>query len=89
VRRSVVIAEQVSAIMLDSLVFEDIQKVTSAAAASVMHLHGSQYKNEIDGATVMAMRNALNELSISGTVFIGVGQKDNAPMFKHGEKLGT
>jgi fructose-1,6-bisphosphatase II len=75
--------------MLESLVFEDVQRVTSAAAASVMHLHGSQNKNEIDGAAVIAMRNALNEMNLNGTVIIGEGQKDNAPMFKHGEKVGN
>lgn len=75
--------------MLELLAFEDIQKVTSAAAASVMHLHGSLNKNEIDGVAVHAMRSALNEMTLTGTVIIGEGQKDNAPMFKHGEKVGN
>jgi fructose-1,6-bisphosphatase II len=75
--------------MLESLVFEDIQRVTSAAAESVMSLHGSMDKNKIDGAAVLAMRNALNTMNMTGTVIIGEGQKDNAPMFMHGEQVGN
>ena len=75
--------------MLESLVFEEIQKVTSAAAESVLSLHGSMDKNKIDGAAVLAMRNALNSMNITGTVIIGEGQKDNAPMFMHGERVGN
>lgn len=69
--------------------FEDIQRVTSAAAESVMSLHGSMDKNKIDGAAVLAMRNALNTMNMTGTVIIGEGQKDNAPMFMHGEQVGN
>jgi fructose-1,6-bisphosphatase II len=75
--------------MLESLIFEDIQRVTSAAAESVMSLHGSMDKNKIDGAAVLAMRNALNTMNMTGTVIIGEGQKDNAPMFMHGEQVGN
>ena len=75
--------------MLESLIFEDIQRVTSAAAESVMSLHGSMDKNKIDGAAVLAMRNALNAMNLNGTVIIGEGQKDNAPMFTHGEQVGN
>jgi fructose-1,6-bisphosphatase II len=75
--------------MLESLIFEDIQRVTSAAAESVMSLHGSMDKNKIDGAAVLAMRNALNTMNMNGTVIIGEGQKDNAPMFMHGEQVGN
>jgi fructose-1,6-bisphosphatase II len=75
--------------MLESLVFEDIQRVTSATAESVMSLHGSMDKNKIDGAAVLAMRNALNTMNMTGTVIIGEGQKDNAPMFMHGEQVGN
>jgi fructose-1,6-bisphosphatase II len=77
------------AIMLESLDLKDIQRVTSAAAESVMSLHGSMDKNKIDGAAVLAMRNALNAMNLNGTVIIGEGQKDNAPMFMHGEQVGN
>jgi fructose-1,6-bisphosphatase II len=46
-------------------------------------------KNLIDGAAVNAMRDALNNIAMAGTVVIGEGQKDNAPMLSIGEKVGT
>jgi hypothetical protein len=75
--------------MLESLPIEHIQKVTTAAAESVIDLHGSMDKNAIDGAAVNAMRAALNQIEMTGTVVIGEGQKDNAPMLSIGEKVGT
>jgi fructose-1,6-bisphosphatase II len=75
--------------MLESIPIEDIQKVTVAAAESVIDLHGSMEKNLIDGAAVNAMRNALNQIAIAGKVVIGEGQKDKAPMLKNGEKVGN
>jgi len=75
--------------MLESIPIEDIQKVTTAAAESVINLHGSMDKNAIDGAAVNAMRAALNQIEMTGTVVIGEGQKDNAPMLRIGEKVGT
>ena len=75
--------------MLESIPIEDIQKVTTAAAESVINLHGSMDKNAIDGAAVNAMRAALNQIAMAGTVVIGEGQKDNAPMLSIGEKVGT
>jgi fructose-1,6-bisphosphatase II len=75
--------------MLESIPIEDIQKVTTAAAESVIDLHGSMDKNAIDGAAVNAMRGALNKITMAGTVVIGEGQKDNAPMLKSGEKVGN
>lgn len=75
--------------MLESIPIEDIQKVTTAAAESVIDLHGSMNKNAIDGAAVNAMRAALNQIAMAGTVVIGEGQKDDAPMLSIGEKVGT
>ena len=75
--------------MLESISIEDIQKVTTSAAESVIDLHGSMDKNAIDGAAVNAMRKALNNITMVGTVIIGEGQKDNAPMLKSGEKVGN
>jgi len=75
--------------MLESLSLEQIQKITTSAAESVIDLHGSMDKNTIDGAAVNAMRGALNMIAIAGTVVIGEGQKDNAPMLKSGEKVGN
>ena len=75
--------------MLESIPIEDIQKVTVAAAESVIDLHGSMDKNLIDGAAVNAMRTALNNIAMAGTVVIGEGQKDNAPMLRSGENVGN
>ena len=75
--------------MLESISIEDIRKVTTSAAESVIDLHGSMDKNAIDGAAVNAMRKALNNITMVGTVIIGEGQKDNAPMLKSGEKVGN
>ena len=75
--------------MLESISIEDIQKVTTSAAESVIDLHGSMDKNAIDSAAVNAMRNALNQIAMAGTVVIGEGQKDKAPMLKSGEKVGN
>ena len=75
--------------MLESLSLEQIQKITTSAAESVIDLHGSMDKNTIDGAAVNAMRGALNMIAFAGTVVIGEGQKDNAPMLKSGEKVGN
>lgn len=75
--------------MLESISIEDIQQVTNSAAKSVIDLHGSMDKFSIDGAAVNAMRQALNQIAMAGTVVIGEGQKDNAPMLRNGEKVGT
>lgn len=75
--------------MLESLSLEDIKKITSAAAASVIDLGGSNNRNQIDGVAVKAMRMALSQVNLNGTVIIGEGQKDSAPMFAHGEKVGS
>jgi len=75
--------------MLESLPLEQIQKITTSAAESVIDLHGSMDKNTIDGAAVNAMRAALKTIAMAGTVVIGEGQKDNAPMLRSGEKVGN
>jgi fructose-1,6-bisphosphatase/sedoheptulose 1,7-bisphosphatase-like protein len=72
--------------MLESLSIEDIQQVTNSAAKSVIDLHGSMDKNSIDSAAVNAMRQVLNQIAMAGTVVIGEGQKDNAPMLRSGKK---
>ena len=74
--------------MLESISIEDIQKVTTSAAESVIYLHGSMDKNAIDSAAVNAIRKSLNKIAMKGTVIIGEGQKDNAPMLQNGEKVG-
>ena len=52
-------------------------------------LMGRGDEKAADQAAVDAMRTALNELAIDGTVVIGEGERDEAPMLYIGEKVGT
>jgi len=64
-------------------------RVTEAAALSASKLMGRGDEKAADQAAVDAMRKALNGLSIDGTVVIGEGERDEAPMLYIGEKVGT
>ena len=64
-------------------------RVTEAAALSASRLMGRGDEKAADQAAVDAMRTALNSLSIDGTVVIGEGERDEAPMLYIGEKVGT
>lgn len=63
-------------------------RVTEAAALSASRLMGRGDEKAADQAAVDAMRNALNSLDIDGTVVIGEGERDEAPMLFIGEKVG-
>ncbi|OGK25758.1 fructose-bisphosphatase, class II [Candidatus Roizmanbacteria bacterium RIFCSPHIGHO2_02_FULL_38_11] len=63
-------------------------RVTEAAAISAAKWIGRGDKNAADGAAVDAMRSRLNQIDFSGTVVIGEGKKDEAPMLFTGEKVG-
>jgi fructose-1,6-bisphosphatase II / sedoheptulose-1,7-bisphosphatase len=64
-------------------------RVTEAAALSASRLMGRGDEKAADQAAVDAMRRALNDLDIDGTVVIGEGERDEAPMLYIGEKVGT
>ena len=64
-------------------------RVTEAAALAASRLMGRGDEKAADQAAVDAMRQALNSLSIDGTVVIGEGERDEAPMLYIGEKVGT
>jgi fructose-1,6-bisphosphatase II / sedoheptulose-1,7-bisphosphatase len=64
-------------------------RVTEAAALSASRLMGRGDEKAADQAAVDAMRQALNGLAIDGTVVIGEGERDEAPMLFIGEKVGT
>jgi fructose-1,6-bisphosphatase II / sedoheptulose-1,7-bisphosphatase len=64
-------------------------RVTEAAALSASRLMGRGDEKAADQAAVDAMRFALNALAIEGTVVIGEGVRDEAPMLYIGEKVGT
>jgi len=63
-------------------------RVTEAAALSASRLMGRGDEKAADQAAVDAMRTALNGLSIEGTVVIGEGERDEAPMLFIGERVG-
>jgi fructose-1,6-bisphosphatase II / sedoheptulose-1,7-bisphosphatase len=60
-----------------------------AAALAASHWMGRGQKNEADGAAVEAMRRAFDSVAIDGTVVIGEGEMDEAPMLYVGEKVGA
>lgn len=64
-------------------------RVTEAAALASSHWTGRGKEKDADQAAVNAMREALNGLTIDGTVVIGEGERDKAPMLYIGEKVGT
>ncbi|HEY5046816.1 MAG TPA: class II fructose-bisphosphatase [Rhizomicrobium sp.] len=64
-------------------------RVTEAAAISAARLIGRGDERAADQAAVEAMRAALNGLAIDGTVVIGEGERDEAPMLFIGERVGT
>lgn len=64
-------------------------RVTETAAIACYDWVGKGDEKSADQAAVDAMRRALNELDIDGTVVIGEGERDQAPMLFIGEKVGT
>ncbi len=67
----------------------ELVRVTEAAALSASAWIGRGKKNEADGAAVEAMRRAFDTVAIAGTVVIGEGEMDEAPMLFIGEKVGA
>ena len=63
-------------------------RVTEAAAIAAAKLIGRGDEKAADAAAVEAMRAAFNELDFDGTVVIGEGERDEAPMLYIGEKVG-
>jgi fructose-1,6-bisphosphatase II / sedoheptulose-1,7-bisphosphatase len=75
--------------VLDRVLVMEMVRVTEAAAISASTLVGRGDEKAADAAAVEAMRAALNELAIDGTVVIGEGERDEAPMLFIGEKVGS
>ncbi|MGA8359516.1 MAG: class II fructose-bisphosphatase [Xanthobacteraceae bacterium] len=67
----------------------EIARVTERAAVAAARLRGRGLEKKSDGAAVDAMRRELGGLAIDGTVVIGEGEMDEAPMLFIGEKVGT
>lgn len=67
----------------------ELVRVTEAAALSAARWMGRGVKVEADDAATTAMRNVFDTIPMKGTVVIGEGEMDEAPMLYIGEKLGT
>lgn len=67
----------------------DLVRVTEAGALQAAPFVGRGDKEAADGAAVDAMRSAFNAINVQGTVVIGEGEKDHAPMLYIGEKVGS
>lgn len=75
--------------VLDRVLVLEMVRVTEAAAIAASTLVGRGDEKAADAAAVEAMREALNSLDMDGTVVIGEGERDEAPMLFIGEKVGT
>ncbi|MBV9842796.1 MAG: class II fructose-bisphosphatase [Sphingomonadaceae bacterium] len=73
---------------LDRVLVLEMVRVTEAAAMAAAKLVGRGDEKAADAAAVEAMRAAFNELDFDGTVVIGEGERDEAPMLYIGEKVG-
>lgn len=73
---------------MDRTLSLEFARVVEAAALRSGKLLGRGKKDEADGLAVDAMRQAFNDVAISGTVVIGEGEIDEAPMLYIGEKVG-
>ena len=75
--------------VLERILSLEIVRVTERAAVSAARLRGRGNEKAADQAAVDAMRRELNKLPIDGTVVIGEGERDEAPMLFIGEKVGN
>jgi fructose-1,6-bisphosphatase II / sedoheptulose-1,7-bisphosphatase len=74
--------------VLDRVLVLEMVRVTEAAAIAASRLVGRGNEKAADAAAVEAMREAFNGLDFDGTVVIGEGERDEAPMLYIGEKVG-
>lgn len=75
--------------VLDRVLVLEMVRVTEAAAIAASKLIGRGDEKAADAAAVEAMRMAFNDLYMDGTVVIGEGERDEAPMLYIGEKVGN
>ena len=74
---------------LDRVLVLEMVRVTEAAAIAASKMIGRGDEKAADAAAVEAMRAAFNDLEFDGTVVIGEGERDEAPMLYIGEKVGS
>ena len=66
----------------------EMVRVTEAAAIASARFMGRGLRDEADAAATQAMRATMDEADIAGTIVIGEGERDEAPMLYIGEKVG-
>ena len=81
-------ANDVSSV-LDRILTLELVRVTERAAVAAARLRGQGDEKAADQVAVDAMRSELNRLPIDGTVVIGEGERDEAPMLFIGEDVGN
>lgn len=75
--------------VIERILSMELVRVTERAAVSAARLRGRGDEKAADQAAVDAMRRELNKLPIEGTIVIGEGERDEAPMLFIGEKVGN
>src|SRR5271165_5333622 len=75
--------------IIERILTLELVRVTERAAVSAARLRGRGDEKAADQAAVDAMRRELNRLPIDGTIVIGEGERDQAPMLFIGEMVGN
>jgi fructose-1,6-bisphosphatase class II len=75
--------------MTDKVIIADAIRATEAGAIAAARLMGRGDRKGADQAAVTAMRKAMDDAEISGTIVIGEGERDEAPMLYIGEQVGN
>src|SRR6186713_228075 len=75
--------------LIERILTLELVRVTERAAVASARLRGHGQEKAADQAAVDAMRKELNRLPIQGTVVIGEGERDEAPMLFIGEEVGN
>src|SRR6516165_657679 len=88
-RSSHMLSRSKSGLPLDRVLSLEIARVTERAAVAAAHLRGRGNEKAADQAAVDAMRREMNKLAITGTIVIGEGERDEAPMLYIGEQVGA
>ncbi|MBI3745546.1 MAG: fructose-bisphosphatase class II, partial [Chloroflexi bacterium] len=73
---------------MEQLLALEMVRVTEAAAIASARLMGRGDRMEADRLATEAMRAAMDEIEMAGTIVIGEGERDKAPMLYIGEQVG-
>src|SRR5215218_8878439 len=73
---------------MEQLLALEMVRVTEAAAVASARMMGRGKRDEADHAATEAMRTAMDEIDMRGTIVIGEGERDQAPMLYIGERVG-